>query len=292
MLPILCLPCLVIASAVTSSLSAALFPKTIVPPMFYSDIVKQSEYIVVGTVTTVSSRWDDGVTIRTYVDFATSEIQKGAVPGGTLRLRFDGGRVGSETIRVVDMPRLRVGGRYLLHVSGNGRHVSPIVGFYQGCFEIVRVNGRDVLRNHLGQDLIGIESDRFVFRAVDEAVGRDDAVRDKGPSIVTVQGTHVPARQDVEAYERALVAGRREVKAASVAELPASSAKPVSSRGASATAVIASPPPAAPSPASPQSGGLPLSRQRDATPLTVPKQGDRGLRLSPTELLQVAARVR
>src|SRR5688572_13686709 len=112
-------------------------PPTVVVPMFHSEIVRDSELIAVGTVTGATSRYEDGgQTIRTHVDVKNLTFHKGAVQGDTLTLRFDGGQVGKERIEVVAMPKLRVGARYLLYVSGNGRHVSPITGFNQGVFEI------------------------------------------------------------------------------------------------------------------------------------------------------------
>ena len=194
---------LVFAPAGPPALPSAPAPAslTIVPPMFYSDIVRESELIVIGTVTASTSRWE-GTTIRTFVDLDQLHVAKGTLPSGPalggrapLTLRFDGGTVGADTIAIADLPRLAKGKRYLLYVSGNGRHVSPIVGFHQGLFEVATVNGREVLLDHRGQELLGIRDDRFVFRATERVVPAGAM-----PAVVAIDQTVVPARADVRAW--------------------------------------------------------------------------------------------
>lgn len=256
---------------------------TIVPPMFYSDIVRESELIAIGTVTGSTCRWDEG-TIRTYVEVADLTVQKGKIRGATLRLRFDGGTVGGDTIRIADMPRLTVGKRYLLHVSGNGKHVSPIVGFYQGLFEITQIGGRDVLRNHAGLELIGIEKDRFVFRGEDETSTEHAAHTEIAPKIARIDSTFVPARKDVEAFERELVAkqsrARESLVKKPVPQLP-------SARTANAKSSDAASPPSTSSIVQPA-----RSVTEDASPVVLAKAEDRGVRMTVSELLRAAANVR
>jgi hypothetical protein len=246
-------------------LASAAMPPTVVIPMFHSEIVRDSELIAVGTVTGATSRYEDGgQTIRTYVDVKNLTFHKGAVAGDTLTLRFDGGQVGKERIEVVAMPKLRVGGRYLLYVSGNGRHVSPITGFNQGVFEISVESGREVLRDWRGLELIGIQHDRYVF------AGKPVAQRAAGPQIASIDQTVVPARKDVEAFERELVQARRNQQPAPLAELP-----PVATHGADPRSAVP-PQPAAPAGAT----------ARDAAPIVVPAANDRGLRIDTQTLLR------
>src|SRR5262249_16786905 len=128
-------------------------PCTTVPPMFYSDIAKTAELIVLGTATRCQCRAEEGGNrIRAYVTFDRLSPRKGS-PGASLTLRLDGGTVGEDRLVVAEMPRFKVGSSYLLYVAGNGTAVSPIVGFYQGAFEIVTRDGREVLLSQKGLEL-------------------------------------------------------------------------------------------------------------------------------------------
>ena len=135
----------------------------VVKPLAYSEIVQMSDLIVTGKALHVQCRLvKNGQSIRTYVTFGELVVHKGK-SGKEMQLELEGGRVGNDHLEVSGMPRFRKGARYLLHVRGNGKHVSPITGFNQGALEIVRRRGRTVLLNSAGQELAGIERDRLVF---------------------------------------------------------------------------------------------------------------------------------
>ena len=172
--------------------------KTVVPPMFYSEIVGKAQQIVTGTVTKSVCKYERGKeTIVTYVTLAVRKIHKGKV-GKTLTLRFVGGRMGEDILMVPLMPQLEVGTTYLLYVDGlAGKKVSPIVGFFQGCFEVTRKDDREILRSLNGDELIGIEKDRFVF-AVKATVKAQ-----KTPKAVKTGVQFKEADPDVDAKEAA-----------------------------------------------------------------------------------------
>ena len=117
---------------------------TTVPPMFYSEIVQKADCIVTGTVVSSESRYEnDGATIRTYVELGDLDFHKGA-PRPSLTLRFEGGRIGADTLFIAGMPQLQVGKRYFLYVDGTAHpeKLSPIVGFHQGAFEVTTREGK------------------------------------------------------------------------------------------------------------------------------------------------------
>ena len=141
-------------------------PNTIVPPMFYSEIVNTAQQIVAGTVTGSKCRYERGKeTIATLVTFSGLTVYKGKV-GKTITIRLEGGKMGDDNLRVPLMPKFKIGAKYLVYVDGlGGKKVSPIVGFHQGAFQVVIKNGKEVLLNTGGEELIGIQKDRFVFAA-------------------------------------------------------------------------------------------------------------------------------
>jgi hypothetical protein len=163
---------MIIASFLSAALAAApptyaepaAAPPTVVLPMPFSEIVRGAELIAVATARSSFSRWeDDRRTIRTYVTFGDVTVHKGTLAGGALVLRLAGGTVAEDTIEVAGMPRFERGRRYLLCVAGNGRDLSPIVGFHQGSFEVVDAGGREVLKTRSGHEVVTIRDDRLVL---------------------------------------------------------------------------------------------------------------------------------
>jgi len=243
-------------------------PLSIVPPMPFSRIVDRADLVVTATAVGTASRWEDGATtIRTHVRFEGLTVHKGVAPvGGALTLRFDGGAVGDTRIDVPQMPRPRVGRRYLMFVAGNGRHVSPIVGFHQGIFEIVRRAGREVLTTLDGLELGGVRDDRFVFVLPKPAPRPSRPMPSLGPIVSGLRAAH----PDAARLERELTAraGRR----TALPELPASR----TAAGAPAAAGKAAAPPRV------GAGELPST---EAAPILVPAARDDGTRATVRSLL-------
>jgi hypothetical protein len=124
---------------------------TTVLPTTFSQMCAQADTIFVGTVTEVRSQWADAAArrIETLVTFSDLEILLGA-PAPTITLSFAGGRMEDIVESVGDLPTFVVGERVLLFAL-EGRYVSPIVGFHQGCFRIVESGGEPRVRNAGGQ---------------------------------------------------------------------------------------------------------------------------------------------
>ncbi|MBK8974635.1 MAG: hypothetical protein IPM29_01790 [Planctomycetes bacterium] len=232
------------------------------PPLAVSDLVAQADLVVVASVVARDCRWnEERTTIRTFVTLGDVDVRKGEVEGPIV-LRFDGGSVGDDHIVVPCMPRLAVGSRYLLFVAGNGRHVSPIVGFDQGCFAI----RDDRLVDAAGRELIGVQDDRLVVAARKHT--GPVLPPSSGPAVASVDHTVVPAAPDVEARERELLARQRSRTVAPLAELPRTTAR------TPAGVPAASPPPIA-APA-----GAAGSELRDVAPIVVTGDDDGGRRVS------------
>ncbi len=250
-------------------------PPTIVPPMFYSEILKSSHVILTGTVTKSAARYERGKeTIATHVTFGHLTVHKGKL-GKSVTLRFVGGSIGNDHLKVAMMPKFKVGSRYLLYVNGlSGKKVSPVVGFHQGCFEVKIVNSREVLLNTLGQELIGIQKDRFVFAAKPGPVKVQEA-----PQAVDAKSGYKPADPDVSAKEEA---AKAKADAKAKAEQKATSVPVIGFGGSNVKG--------------PASEGKttqkPVVQRKNAAPLVVSAQSDSGVRMSARSLLTINGEVK
>ena len=249
---------------------------TTVPPMLYSEIVGDAQQIVSGTATSHECKLaNGGKTIRTYVTFDRLTWHKGAA-APTLMLQLEGGKVGDARLQVPDMPEFKIGSRYLLYVAYNGTNLSPIVGFHQGAFEIINRDGRDVLVNSRGLELIGVTNDRLVFAG--KPLPKPAA--NLAPAAVPVAGfVPQPAGPDAaekQAAELARIeAHDRAQRTEPLPELPVSGAP-------SAPANARNLPPVKASPGAP----IPLNTKPvDKSPIVVPFDQDRGTRTSIQSLL-------
>jgi hypothetical protein len=147
--------------SVTAMLLALLtqpaFPTT-VAPMSFDQLVQQAEIVFIGDVIDQRSVWDDsrdGRRIVTQVTFDVVRVLKGTV-GLRTQLSFQGGTVGDVTQEITGMPKFRPGDRDVLFVSPDRNAVSPLVGFWQGRFRVVRdaATGAMRVRMHDGGSLI------------------------------------------------------------------------------------------------------------------------------------------
>jgi hypothetical protein len=101
----------------------------------FPELVARAEQIVAGTVTDIKQGADASGAPATYVTFSDLTVLKGDV-GETLTLRFYGGESGGVAVHIPDMPTFSVGDRAVLFVAGNGRDVCPLVGVWQGRFNV------------------------------------------------------------------------------------------------------------------------------------------------------------
>lgn len=255
-------------------------PCTTVPPMLYSEIVAASEQIVVATARTSTCRLGDGgKTIRTFVTLGDMKWIRGE-GGAALTLQFEGGKVNEDRLQIPEMPELRIGARYLLYLAKNGTNLSPIVGFHQGVFELVQRDGREVLVNQKGLELIGVRNDRFVFAGKREPAPKGPAAPPAVASEGFVPRVALPDAAKREAEERARV----------VEHDAARTVEPLPERPQ------AGPPPAPRSEALHPPARTPEARgvesrvtTSDKSPLVVPFAQDRGDRTSMQTLLDTVA---
>ncbi len=259
---------------VSLCLGAALSARTLVVPIAYSDLLRSSDRIFVGTVKGKISKLEErGQTIRTYVRFTNLSILRGK-GSKEIVLRLEGGTVGEDSLRIPGMPQFVVGGRYLVYESENGKGFSPIAGFHQGVFRIEERRGRQVLIGHNGLELIGVEKDRFVFACKPA----------KPAQKVTVKVTPAfrPAQSNAARLEKLWIRRQRIKEARRLpAQLPSlrraasptqSPRRGVKSRGDRA---LRRPQPLVPHP-----------------PILVPSKQDRGVRISVKALLSLAKTAR
>ena len=101
----------------------------------FPELVARAEQIVAGTVTDIKQEIDGAGAPATLVTFSDLTVLKGDV-GNTLTLRFYGGETGGVVVHIPDMPTFAVGDRAILFVAGNGRDVCPLVGVWQGRFNV------------------------------------------------------------------------------------------------------------------------------------------------------------
>ena len=101
----------------------------------FSELVARAEQIVAGTVTDIKQEADASGAPMTLVTFSDLTVLKGDV-GATLTLRLYGGESGGVVVHIPDMPTFTVGDRAVLFVTGNGRDVCPLVGVWQGRFNV------------------------------------------------------------------------------------------------------------------------------------------------------------
>jgi len=141
------------------ALAVAIAQATVVVEMGLDEMIKEAELIVEGTVVDVQSRYSgDQRTIYTYVTLTDLRVVHGQSDGSTLTLRLEGGQVGDQRITVVGMPSFVRGEREFLFIRGNGRAISPAVGFFQGRFRVI--NGQ--IHDDAGNPIVEIRDGAFV----------------------------------------------------------------------------------------------------------------------------------
>jgi len=101
----------------------------------FPELVARAEQIVAGTVTDIKQEADAAGAPVTLVTFSDLTVLKGDV-GDSLTLRFYGGEAGEVVVHIPDMPTFAIGDRAVLFVAGNGRDVCPLVGVWQGRFNV------------------------------------------------------------------------------------------------------------------------------------------------------------
>lgn len=97
------------------------------------EVLSRADAVVTGTVTSVTSRWDETRTmILTDVEIRSEKLDKGHAPT-SLTLRLPGGEVGELGLAVEDIPTFRVGERTTVALTHSDRAgIFLLFGAYQG----------------------------------------------------------------------------------------------------------------------------------------------------------------
>lgn len=124
----------------------------------------EADHVFVGTVSAVQSQWADPQQnhIETLVTFSAIEPLFG-VEKAEMVLRFSGGRVGDIAEQVEGMPTFKEGERMVIFAR-DGRYLSPLVGFNQGCLR-VEGSGSNATVAFPSYQPIGMLGDRRVLSA-------------------------------------------------------------------------------------------------------------------------------
>ncbi len=136
---------------------------------------RAADRIFVGTVTAVENRHNPAAPryFETIVELRVEEPVAGPLPERVL-LRLSGGQIGNIKQVIDDMPEFGVGERYVVFLERDRepRLISPIVGFNQGLYRVVRDGDRSVVRDRRGRPLAPVQG-AAVSRAL---TGRPDAI--------------------------------------------------------------------------------------------------------------------
>ncbi|GAB5558880.1 MAG: hypothetical protein SynsKO_05270 [Synoicihabitans sp.] len=113
------------------------FATTVIPPSF-AQLVAESDYVVHGKVTAVTSAWEqrgNSRVIVTKVNLDVIEVISGEPPR-PLVLTTLGGKIGSRAMVIEGAPQFEVGDEDILFIQGNGRNISPIARIMYGRYRI------------------------------------------------------------------------------------------------------------------------------------------------------------
>lgn len=105
----------------------------------FDQLVSQSDQILVGTVSQISSFWGEGRASDTiFSDIKISEIEqiKGELNSAEFSLKVIGGVIGDQAQFYPGLPQFVSGQRYLLFIKGNNRAMFPITGVTQGFYRV------------------------------------------------------------------------------------------------------------------------------------------------------------
>lgn len=197
---------LLIAASVSAGASTIL-------PVDLATLADKAEIVFVGTVvSTESVPTKDGTYAFTYVTFDIEQSLKGLSRSGkTITLRMPGGQSGTDIFEVSGAPTFAIGGQHLLFVEGNDKFIVPIVGWFQGKFDIVPnpISQQPVLVDYTGAAIDGF-SDKG-FRRDGMKLNRDGSLKqpeDPGVSVVSEEGVKIELPKAGKLVDRAEPVGK------------------------------------------------------------------------------------
>lgn len=122
----------------------------------FDSMAKAAELIIDAEVVSVESQWDaSNRQIHTYVVFRVNDVIKGTLADSQIRLRFLGGQVGADELRVegVIYPRVAERGVYFIETTQRNL-VNPLIGWSQGHYIISQDNR---VRSNQGQAVTTVD---------------------------------------------------------------------------------------------------------------------------------------
>jgi hypothetical protein len=132
---------------------------TVIAPVPFDTLVLSADMVFRGAVAATEARWIDtgnGRAIVTRVTFRVDRMLRGA-PQSEVTLEFIGGRIGDRELQVDGVPRFVIGQRDVICARAGNLQVSPVTGFNQGRFPILRdVAGRDFVTAYDGRPVTSL----------------------------------------------------------------------------------------------------------------------------------------
>ncbi len=106
----------------------------IVIKMNFEDLTINSHKIIIGTIISKESKWNEEHTnIFTYFTVEVEQVLKGSVDSPTITLKQIGGKVGDIEQIVSDTVPIEIGKRVLLFIDDNGIQ-TDLMGWFQGMW--------------------------------------------------------------------------------------------------------------------------------------------------------------
>jgi hypothetical protein len=186
---------------------------TSLPAVDAGTLADRAELIFVGTVTAIESvPTQDGNYAFTYVTFDIDQALKGMSRSGkTITLRFAGGQSGTDVYEVQGSPAFAVGGRHLLFARANEESLVPLVGWFQGKFDIVEnpVSRQPMLVDYAGNAVDGVVDGNLRRGGLKlEKDGSLRQPRELGVSVLSEQGVRIELEQPERLVDRAEPLGK------------------------------------------------------------------------------------
>jgi hypothetical protein len=148
---------------------------TILPKKNFDELLKESDGIVMGTVSDMQSQYaGTSRDIVTHVTLSNLTVLHGQFNAPQLVLRMDGGNVSGDIVHIEGSPSFSLQDRVIVFVKGNGSAMVPFVGWTQGVFRVFRDagSGVDRVKDHDGNLIREVRGNDIVKDTVHAAEAR------------------------------------------------------------------------------------------------------------------------
>ncbi len=163
-----------IATAILIALAIAPTVSALMTEISVANLTRESDLIVIGNITEVESRWNQGRTmIYTYSTLSVEKYIKGGEGKETLTIVTEGGTVGESGVWVEDVSVFTKNETVLVFLKKAG-HEFSVVGWAQGKYIVEKGEVRD---------LKGTKTSINEFlRRIGDAMSRPDVTPTKTPA--------------------------------------------------------------------------------------------------------------